>query len=107
MTAHDPNLPCEQFCEQPIGPDGEAGGEDWKNCCPECREKLTFFCREVLPAIRRDGYYSPPGSSVDDEFGDMTRQAGFRATAGALLDGVLGEGAADALGYGARPGGAS
>lgn len=104
MTTHDPALLCEQFCEQPIGPDGFDGGVENKNCCPECDEKLTFLCHEVLPAIRRDGYYSPPGSSVDDEFGDMTRQASFRATTASLLDGVLGTGAAAALGY---PGGAS
>lgn len=107
MTTHDPMLLCQQFCTEPIGPDGHPGDEAILACCPTCDEKLSFLCREVMPAIRRDGYYSPAGSTVDDEFADMGRQDGFRPAAVALLDELFGTGSAAALGWHDAPGGAS
>lgn len=101
------SIRCEMYCNEPIGPDGDPGGDCWKACCSSCREKLKFVCGVVMPAIRRQGYYSPPGASVDEEFTDMTRQVGVRAAAAELLAAVLGEDAADALGWGPLPGGAS
>lgn len=106
MNAETAAIRCEMFCTEPIGPDGEPGGDAWKACCPICTKELKFLCREVLPAIRRYGYYSPPGSSVDDEFADFNRQAGFRDSAASLLDDLLGGGAAAALGWGNTTGGA-
>jgi hypothetical protein len=59
---------CEQFCTEPIGPDGKPGTEDSRAFCATCLRVVDFLCDEVLPAIRRHGYYAPPDAGVDTEF---------------------------------------
>jgi hypothetical protein len=76
---------CEQFCTNPIGPDGEPGTEDFRACCPACRRLVDLLADEVLPAIRRHGYWSPPTADVDDELRALIDQAGFRAELRDLL----------------------
>ena len=101
---HDPTLRCEQFCTDPIGPDGFDGGIDWKNCCPTCDEKLRFLSHEVMPAIRKHGYYAPADASPEEEVDAIQAQAGFRPAAADLLSHLLGPKTAEALGWGPRDG---
>ncbi|OLT12282.1 hypothetical protein BJF78_24800 [Pseudonocardia sp. CNS-139] len=39
-----------------------------------CRVKLDHLCREVLPAIRRHGYYAPADATVDEELHALANQ---------------------------------
>lgn len=107
----DAAIRCEMFCTEPIGPDGDPGGEENKACCSTCEEKLKFVCGEVLPSIRKHGYYVPPGASPEQELAAMTDQADLGSSAVSLLDSLLGEGASAAMGWraatGDTPGGES
>lgn len=76
---------CEQFCSEPIGPDGERGDEDFRSCCPACRVVIDWLCDEVLPSIRKNGYYAPPEADVDAEFAAMKEQAKLRPQLRELL----------------------
>jgi hypothetical protein len=84
-TPHDPTIKCEQFCDQPIGPHGDPGGDGWRACCPECDRRVDWLADEVLPAIRKYGYYAPPDADEDDELQAMIKQQDFRPTMLALL----------------------
>lgn len=77
-ATHDPNEACEQFCTRPIGPEGTPKTEDFLACCPECDRLVDWLADDVLPAIHRDGYWTPPDADVDDELHAMIAQEGFQ-----------------------------
>lgn len=79
---------CEQFCA-PNTTLIEAGGELPTTAtigeCAECVTIRSWLCREVLPTIRRTGYYVPDGASLEDELRAMIEQHGWAP----ILDEVL------------------
>jgi hypothetical protein len=84
---------CEQFCEPnttPIGPDGTPGTEDWKGECGQCAMVMTWLCRDVLPGIRKHGYYVAAGSPIEVELAAMQQQAGLSDRLAELLAEFLG-----------------
>ena len=82
---------CETFCTEPLDIDADPPQEDWKNMCSACAVKLHHLCHEVLPAIRRGGYYAPPDATADDELRALAAQEQARPRmreALRFLDGV-------------------
>lgn len=96
-VTHDPDLRCEQFCTRPIGLDGSPGGDGWLAQCLDCTAAVDLICREILPSIRKHGYWSPPGATVEQELGHMQADEGKRERLRQALAGVLGEGFADVM----------
>jgi hypothetical protein len=88
---------CQMYCTDPIGPHGDPGTEDTKAMCPSCMVKLSWLCGEVLPAIRRQGYWTPTGATAEQELAAIIGQAGLRETQHELITSLLGPGALDVL----------
>lgn len=78
MTTSAPR--CQMFCSQPLDaaadPVDETG--EWKNTCSRCRAQLDHLCREVLPSIRKNGFYAPPAATDDQRLRAMIDQADAR-----------------------------
>lgn len=88
MTAY-----CQQWCPPNttlIGPDGNQPTTETVGECGKCRRITRWLSREVLPSIRRHGYYAPTGSALEVEMQAMIAQDGLR--------GELNEGLRDLLG---------
>lgn len=80
MTYEPSASRCQMFCTDlldadadPVDPDG-----DFKNMCAACRVQLDHLCREVLPALRRDGFYAPVEATDDERLAAMVDQADAR-----------------------------
>lgn len=78
MTTTTPR--CEMFCSEPLDADADPVDPDgdFKNMCSTCRAQLFELTHIVLPAIRRDGFYSPPGATDDQRLRAMVDQADAR-----------------------------
>ncbi|OLT46973.1 hypothetical protein BJF85_00490 [Saccharomonospora sp. CUA-673] len=59
-----------------------------KTVCAECTRVGRWLYHEVLPSIRKNGYYSPEGADVDSEFYAMQQQAGLRDKMRLLLSDI-------------------
>lgn len=76
---------CEQFCTKPVGPNGFVGTADSRACCPACKQLVHWLSHDVLPSIRRHGYYAGPGANLDDELRAMLGQRDWRNVLGELM----------------------
>lgn len=84
---------CEQFCPPnttPIGPGGSLPTEETKGECARCAVIMTWLCHDVLPAIRRNGYYVPTGTPVEAELQAMIDQQGWSDQLAELLGDAAG-----------------
>lgn len=77
---------CEFWCGGgPVGLDGFPGDDELRAMCPACRATQRWLTRNVIPAIRRHGYYAPPGTTAEQELAAMAEQWGFAPTLDRLL----------------------
>lgn len=77
MTAQ-PTPRCEMFCSGPLDDGADPPDPDFKNCCSRCRTELHHITHNVLPAIRKDGFYAPPDATPDEQLRAMVDQADAR-----------------------------
>ncbi|GAA1229601.1 hypothetical protein GCM10009676_10260 [Prauserella halophila] len=88
---------CEQWCPpgtMPVvpGDGGRIGDEDTVTSCASCETVTDWLCHDVLPSIRRHGYYVPAGTSLEAEFDAMVQQGDLRSQAKELLEGIFPDG---------------
>jgi hypothetical protein len=86
---------CAQYCEPNttiIGPGGRLPTEHTVGECAECVQVTRWLCHDVLPSIRRSGYYVPAGTPVEAELRAMVEQRGASNQILELLREFLGGG---------------
>lgn len=69
---------CQMFCDDLLDDEADPPTDGFKNMCTACTVKLHHLCHEVLPAIRRDGFYAPPAATTDEQLAAMVAQADAR-----------------------------
>lgn len=85
MTVH-----CEMWCEPDTtivtpGDGGFLGSQEMSASCAHCEKLTHWLCHDVLPSIRRHGYYVPAGTPVDAELAAMISQQPLRGELRDLL----------------------
>ena len=90
---------CEQFCEPNTTVivtrfGGRLPTEDTIGECADCVRLVRFLCHEVLPTIRRNGYWVPAGTPMELELAAMVDQDGLADRLGELIGEIFGGGAA-------------